>query len=497
MSNGPKSQFVLVPREGVRARTGVSRNLMRSMPHATSTTEATSTQLSDLEGQPEIDIIDTVHEDGPKLVELDESAAAAVNTLDSPLRAIPVVYYDRPDPRPTLSGGFNVAGGTPSNTIVIKCQDKDSGAPVAGAEVIAFTDFATKSGDSGTTDAAGETRVTLGGATTIERLYVYAPAGYWSAFREQLSVQPTIDIDLAPVEFNFQDAVRFYYDGSHFDPTVGVRVGVIDSGVGPHRDLNLGGGRNTVTGEPGSAFEDGDVHGTHVAGLIGANGAPGAGFRGVAPGIELRSYRVFGLGANGASNYSILKAMIFSADDECDIINLSLGGGPADPIVREAVADARLQGILVVVAAGNDGRKPVNYPARYAQATAVSAMGREGSFPTGSLDESSILRPPDSQVDAAEFIAKFSNQGTEIDLTAPGVGVLSTLPNNQFGPMSGTSMAAPVAAGAAASLLSKAQSVYQMPRDGDRSAAIEKLLLTSCQKRGFGAIYEGFGLPEL
>jgi subtilisin len=74
--------------------------------------------------------------------------------------------------------------------------------------------------------------------------------------------------------------------------------------------------------------------------------------------------------------------------------------------------------------------------------------------------------------------------------------VLSTLPGQGFGPMSGTSMAAPVAAGAAACLLSRDPVVFGMARTRARSDSIERLLLTNCVKRGFGAVFEGFGLPN-
>jgi subtilisin len=258
-----------------------------------------------------------------------------------------------------------------------------------------------------------------------------------------------MDVPLTPVDLTFVDCLRFYYGASHFNAGTGVMVGIIDTGVGPHSGLNIIGGSNTVTGEVANDYGDSDIHGTHVAGIIGANGTPPNGLRGMAPGIPLRAYRVFGQGASGATNYAILKAMILAARDGCDIINLSLGGGPYDEIVSEAIQDGRNQGMLIAIAAGNDGRKAVSYPAAYPGATAVSALGCEGTFPAGSLEEAEVLRPPQSLVDPREFIAEFSNIGPQIAVTAPGVGVLSTLPNNAFGPLSGTSMAAPAAAGAA------------------------------------------------
>jgi len=137
----------------------------------------------------------------------------------------------------------------------------------------------------------------------------------------------------------------------------------------------------------------------------------------------------------------------------------------------------------------------VSYPAAYAGATAVSALGRIGTFPAGSLEQADVMASPAGS-DPDEFIAAFSNVGPQIAVTAPGVGVLSTLPGQGFGPMSGTSMAAPVAAGAAACLLSRDPVIFGMARTRARSDAIERLLLATCVKRGFGAVFEGFGLPD-
>jgi len=306
----------------------------------------------------------------------------------------------------------------------------------------------------------------------------------------------TVKVEIEPVSLGFTDAVRRYYGKSNFDPATGVTVGVIDSGVGPHVDLNIISKKNTVTGEAANETDDWDGHGTHVAGLIGSNGSPPNGLRGIAPNIPIRSYRVFARGAETVTNYAILKAMILAAEDHCDIINLSVGGGPHDVIVEEGIQDARDQGMLVVIAAGNEGRKAVSYPAAHSGATAVSAMGHQGTFPAGSLPEGDIDRPPHGTVDASEFITDFSNVGTQIAVTGLGSGVLSTLPNDKHGPMSGTSMAAPVVAGTAACLLSRDAAILGMDRNQARSNEIEKLLQSTCSRRGFGRTYEGYGLPD-
>jgi subtilisin family serine protease len=494
--NGQR-QYVLLPRQGVTTDAGPAFAALTTLPHTHSTGPAAEVALSvAYAGQP-VRVIDTTAENGPKLVELDEATAAAVNAPNSPLRAVPVVEYGRPDPAPRPVGGATIAlaAGATGVAATVACTDAVTGTAIPDARVIAFTDFVQRIGDEGITDTSGTVTLQLA-STSIERLYVYPAAGYWGALQQTLSAAGPITVALTPVDLTFVDAVRSYYGSSRFNLAANVIVGVVDTGVGPHLDLNVVGGHNTVTGEPAADYQDGDIHGTHVAGLVGANGAPPTGLRGVAPGVAIRSYRVFpGAGGGGATNYAILKALIFAAQDQCDIVNLSLGGGPYDDIVFEAIGDARNQGMFVVIAAGNDHRKPVSYPAAYPGATAVTAMGREGTW-VGTLHDGDVLRPPTSTADPNEFIAAFSNMGPEIAVTGLGVGVLSTLPNNRFGPLSGTSMAAPVVAGAAASLLSQDTVVYGMPRNRARSDAIEKLLQSNCVNRGFGAIYEGYGLPD-
>ena len=131
-----------------------------------------------------------------------------------------------------------------------------------------------------------------------------------------------------------------------------------------HPHLVVAGGQNCVTGEdPTDHGSNGHEHGTHVAGIIGGRGRPPGGCRGVAPGADLMSYRVFGRGRAEATNFAIAKAIDTAVGDGCDVVNLSLGGGPADAVVRAAIEEAQEAGVIVVAAAGNDGRGPVAFPA--------------------------------------------------------------------------------------------------------------------------------------
>ena len=88
-----------------------------------------------------------------------------------------------------------------------------------------------------------------------------------------------------------------------------------------------------------------------------------------------------------------------------------------------------------------------------------------------------------------------SNIGPEIDLTAPGVGVISTYPGG-YAVMDGTSMSCPAATGAAAAILSARPELLGLPRDSSRSEALARAVLSKAQPLGFGSLYEGRGLAQ-
>jgi subtilisin family serine protease len=284
----------------------------------------------------------------------------------------------------------------------------------------------------------------------LDRLYVKPPArGHWGAYRSPATIVAGYSIPLTPVDPTYADAVRQIYGAASRRDGEGVRVAVIDCGVGPHPDLVVAGGRNVVRGEQAADIADnGDGHGTHVAGIIAGRGSP----RGIAPGVELYSYRIVGHGRQAPDNFLILKALIYACDDGCEIANLSMGldqsSAPHDETLKRAIEDARDGGCVVIAAAGNSGKKPVTRLAKYASAEglAISAIGRKGAFPQDSL-EASDIEPNLSGADPNDFVAEFSSFGDDVSLTAPGVGTISTAPNGGYRPWSGTSMAAPVVAG--------------------------------------------------
>lgn len=469
---------------------------------------------TDLAGNRKVLVLDSIVAQGPKLVEMDDKAAHNINKSPDVYLA-PVIRYIRPfygplvNRRPSeASKGLSISSYPfehkqpilqSGQSVTIKVELIKNGINVSagsGLLVTAFTDYSAGTGDEKVTDGSGEVVMQLSG-NTIERLYC-EQLWKWGAFRENIAVIPSITLVIDPLDENFTDGVRQYYGQSRFEPKTGVTVGVIDTGVGPHDDLNVIGCGGKFHVVPHQDFLDVIGHGTCVAGLIGSRGLLFPKLRGLAPGVLIRAYKIFKCGT--ATNLDLMRAIYVATSSHCDILNLSIENGPAgDMALQSAITNAQDNGILVVAAAGNDERKAVNYPAACSGVTAVSAMGCEGTFPVGAIDAASVYRPPNSGNDPKEFIAAFSNvgiNGTNISITALGVGVLSTLPGNSFGSCSGTSMAAPVVSGTAACLLSRNPEIYNMPRKLARSRAIEKLLYTNCAISGFDPIYGGNGMPD-
>lgn len=501
MNTKTAQQFVLMPVRGLAAHgptasASATNFLLSAYTHLRASGRKPMTLA--VSGRPKVQmkVLDSVHENGAKLVEMSSESAVALRAEQPGVRLVPLVYYRRAiAPRLKVESKVKAAATAAALKIRLTFVSKADGKPVAGADVVAFTDFAQRVGAGGRANSKGEVSLALGGASKkLERLYVYPERGFWNLLKKNFTVSSGQTVGLEPVNLSFKDGLRHFYGNAPDGTGSGVKVGVIDSGVNlSHPDLSVDGGLCTVLGEPETGFGDaGDSHGTHVAGIIAARGMPPTGLRGLAPAVTLRSYRVFGRNSEGASNFAIIKAIDRAAADGCDLINMSLGGGDPDDATQAAIEDARAAGALVIVAAGNDDRSPVSFPALDSMSIAVSAMGRKGTFPKSSTATGDIKTPFGK--DKKNFVAAFSNIGLEIDLIGTGVDILSAVLGG-YGPMSGTSMACPAVTGVTAKLLAAHPNVLGMSRDQTRSNAIAQLLLQAAKPLGFGPVFEGQGLP--
>lgn len=264
----------------------------------------------------------------------------------------------------------------------------------------------------------------------------------------------------------------------------GVRIAIVDTGIDyKHPDLKVDGGKCVLdlvidSNACSKSYMDDNGHGTHVAGIIAAQNNT-IGILGVAPDVNIFGVKALDSAGEGMTS-SLIAAIDWSIQNKMDIINLSLTTPDDDPALKAVINKAYDQGILVVAAAGNQkhitGKEQnVLYPAKYPSVIAVSSLGENRKLiPTSSV-------------------------GKEIELTAPGGAIYSTMPlaldrkdgsPDGYTYMSGTSMAAPSVSGMAA--------LYMEKYPDYSNEEIRKLLNENALDlgiRGRDALY-GFGLIQ-
>jgi hypothetical protein len=484
-------RFVLLP----------TRGFTTDDPHNTAAIESFFTTMADhgprhLPAPPppkaaRFTVLDSIQANGARLVAMSDVALMRLKREQPGLRVVPEVFYRStlaPRPRIIVSAQM-FATRTVLERHTLKVVLKETGQAVRDADVIAFTDFAAGKGAQGSTNARGQVLLELPRSVKVlERVYVYPSHGGWPVLLKNWPLRAAT-IEVPAIALDFIDSRAKAYPKRMVTDGQGVTVGVIDTGVGPHAALTVAGGMNAVTGEDPADWSDSHVHGTHVAGIIAGHAL---GFMGVSPAVTLRAYRVFGKSAEGASSFAIAKAIDRAVADGCDLLNLSLGGGPNDPTTSEAIKAARAKGVVCVIASGNEGG-PVAWPARHPLAVSVSALGFNGAWPAGAMQVQTVTEPLGKE---HSFIADFSNTGPEIDLTGPGVGVISCIPHDRFGVMDGTSMACPAVTGALARRLAADSVTLAMPRDADRADAIVRLALGAARDMGLPPLAQGAGLAQ-
>ena len=291
----------------------------------------------------------------------------------------------------------------------------------------------------------------------------------WPNYYRYASEDPFTDPSTAGEQYQYYHDIissnvahRYGYKGK------GVKVAVLDTGIkSGHEDVKAKALDNGSASDNYGA-EDAQGHGTHVAGIIGAEADNGKGGKGVAPEVELISIKVLddsGSGSTWAGIAGIRKAI----DQKVDIINMSLGSYGYVPQEETACNDACKNGILVVAAAGNESTNGVSYPAGHKSTLSVAAL------------------------DSNNTKAYFSNYGPTVDYCAPGVGIWSTYckENEKYYMMDGTSQATPVVAGTAAVLLASSESVRNLTGT-ERVDALRKLMDKGVMKAGSTGVGKGY-----
>jgi serine protease len=263
-----------------------------------------------------------------------------------------------------------------------------------------------------------------------------AGVGKFTEFIEPNYIYNTFEVPNDP-DYGKQWNLRSINIESAWDETKGsgVTVAVIDTGISPIPDLKdtkFVKGYDFVNDKI-EAYDDAG-HGTHVAGTIAQSTNNNYGVAGIAYEASLMPLKV--LGASGGGTVAdIAEAIRYAADNQADVINMSLGGAGESQLMEDAINYAHSKGVLIIAAAGNSNQNSASYPARYPHVVGVAAL------------------------DSVGIKAPYSNFGAGVDIAAPGGSEAGKILQETINPETGesifegyqgTSMAAPHVAGVAA-----------------------------------------------
>ncbi len=360
------------------------------------------------------------------------------------------------------------------------------------------------------TDAGGKLNFPVPEESVVAFVEPIPYAGFWTMLAEAPASGGTVDC--VPIATAKTGGEGWWHDAmdvpiGEVKRGAGIRVGVIDTGCGPHRNLRhvtlVGAFVDGKTLPPEEAMDVAE-HGTHTSGIIGARPTRASDYAGIAAGCDLFHARVFkGEGPeDGPTQADIINAIdSLSREHRCDLINMSLGGGPPSEAEEDAIRDAAERGTLCICSAGNSNGA-IEYPAAYPECAAVSALGKAGWAPPGTLSATSRPREAAKRGRDKLFLAAFSCFGPTLACTAPGVGIVSTVPDRNgyaraYMEMDGTSMASPAACGALAVILSRDKEYKTLPRDISRSRRAALVLAQHSRQIGLPTKFEGHGLPTV
>jgi hypothetical protein len=416
-----------------------------------------------------------------------------------------------PGPAVTPAATSFLPSGGASTTWDLRVTRADDGTPLTGVQVYLYGSGYPA---QGTTDEQGQVSLSLANETdsTLHALYVDAETDCWNLWvnRPGLTSGSLNTVRLRPLGESFpglpgnqalgwgQRLMRLDQVPSRFMGQ-GAKVAVIDSGAAAktHRDLSAVAGGTDLTSSPPSAdswAQDTVGHGSHCTGII-AGADNDYGIRGFAPEAQVLEIKIF----PGGRFSDLLDALDFCIEQQVDVVNMSLGSGERSDLLLQKISQARKAGVACIVAAGNSG-DAVQFPGTSPDVLTVAAMGKVGEYPDDSFHaQQEWVVQGKSKRQGDFFSARFSCSGPQVDLCAPGVAVLSSVPAQGFGAWDGTSMATPHVAGLAALVVAHHPDMSGpfRARDERRVARLFEILASSCTPMDFGdPTRSGAGVPD-
>ena len=258
----------------------------------------------------------------------------------------------------------------------------------------------------------------------------------WGFHNTAQSVTGSLVRGVADWDIDAPEAWDAAFGAGSFPSTGGTKVAIIDTGIDrTHVDLlnktqDCASAVALIGVVTNGTCSDDNLHGTHVAGTVAAHTGNGVGVAGTSPNAQFAICKA--LNAAGAGTAADVAACIdWSTRTGAKIISMSLGSESGSSAEERAVKNASAAGVLVIAAAGNGYDSAPNYPAYYPEVMSVASFNQAG------------------------VISDFSTCNSDVEIAAPGEDVWSTFPENTYGVISGTSMATPHVAGAAALVMSE------------------------------------------
>lgn len=408
--------------------------------------------------------------------------------------------------QPNLVASLSPCPG-PALSITVVVTDKN-GAPVPEAEVSLFGSLLPA---TGMTAQDGSATLTLYGETphTISGLYVKPRSDFWSFYQRDpdLSDSEPNMVTLRPLSdwrglsgFPGQSAMGWGQRAMRMDKLPpqfrgrGVKIAVIDTGAATsHTNLRqLGPGFDIINRDTHADSWNQDLlgHGSHCAGVIGG-ADPSFGILGFAPEAEIHVCKLF----PGGQVSQLIEALEYCIEHQIDVVNLSLGGTEPSEALEQQILRAKRFGVACIAAAGNSG-DAVQYPASSPHVLAVAAIGKTGEFPPDSYHTETMNGDADAE---GYFTTRFSCYGPRVDVCAPGVAIVSSVPPNNFAAWDGTSVAAPHVTGLAALVLAH-HPAFQGPGRAPNAERVERLfqlIRLSARRVTLGDPGRvGYGLPD-